>query len=38
MLIIKNMDMPIWWVIHGGTIEKLLKEILAEVKKPKEGA
>ena len=25
------------WIIHGCTIEKLLKEILAEIKKPKEG-
>ena len=25
------------WIIHGCTVEKLLKEILAEIKKPKEG-
>ena len=24
------------WIIHGCTVEKLLKEILAELKKPKE--
>lgn len=24
------------WIIHGCTVEKLLKEILAEIKKPKE--
>ena len=25
------------WIIHGCAVEKLLKEILAELKKPKEG-
>lgn len=25
------------WIIHGCTVEKLLKEILAEIKKQKEG-
>ena len=25
------------WIIHGCTVEQLLKERLAEIKKPKEG-
>lgn len=27
----------ILWVLHGCTVEKLLKKILKEMKKPKEG-